>query len=95
MQLEFDFQTIGSALPDPCLDEAALDYLFKQTQADLGSAIERKLGDMTCAEHEQPPAVIVRAVYDHETEQMEISYGVDTCCQPFLLRVVQVLHHIG
>lgn len=95
MHIEYDFQTMGEPLSDPYLDATALEQLFAQTRADLGNAIQRQLGDLRCPEHGQAPSVLVRGIYDHTTEQMDVSYGVDTCCPPFLLRVVQVLHRIG
>jgi hypothetical protein len=95
MHLEFDFQTSGDSQPDPFLNEESLERLFANTRAELEDAITRKLGEMTCAEHNQAPAVLVRAIYDRDIEQMDISYSVEACCSPFMLRVVQVLHRIG
>ncbi len=95
MRLEFDFQTSGEAQPEPYLNEEALEMMFANTRNDLEDAITRKLGDLTCPEHHQAPAVLVRAIYDREMEQMDISYSVESCCPPFMMRVVQILHHIG
>ncbi len=95
MQIDFDLRVSGEEHADPYLDPSDLEMLFNATRADLCHAIERKLAGLRCAEHGAEPAVRVVVSYDRAAEQMDVSYHVDACCQPFLLRVVQVLHHIG
>ncbi len=66
-----------------------LHYTGEQIQAD----VQHKLGEMTCDEHGGHPRVTVTSVYSTDTQQMELSYHVDTCCQQLLLRTVQALNH--
>jgi len=95
MQLEFDFKMIGEEPPDPYWEAAEVEQLFQAARSDLSAAIERKLADVRCVDHDAGPLVCVTISYDWEAEQMDVSYNVETCCQPFLLRVVQTLHRIG
>lgn len=95
MNVEFHLQTTGEAASDPYLDMADVEQLFYATRADLYRALERKLAGVRCAEHDAEPLVRVTVTYDHAIEQMDISYNVETCCSPFLLRVVQILHRTG
>lgn len=94
-QITFDYQRTGEIQPEPYLEDEDIENLFEQTRADLGSAIERKLAGIVCADHQQAAAVRVNLLYDRQTEQMEVSYSVEPCCQPFLLRVVQLLQRVG
>ncbi len=95
MQIEFDLRVSGEEHADPYLDPSDVEMLFNATRADLRPAIERKLAGVRCAEHGAEPMVRVVVSYDREAEQMDVVYTVEACCQPFLLRVVQILHHIG
>jgi|GEM_PF-767906 hypothetical protein len=91
----FDYQRTGDTQPEPYLEEDEIENLFEQTRADLGSAIARKLAGVVCADHQQAAAVRVNLLYDRQTEQMDVSYSVEPCCQLFLQRVVQLLHRVG
>ena len=83
-----DRPTTPEEVEDEYLAEM-LHYTGEQIQDD----VQRKLGEMTCAEHGSHPRVTVTSVYSTDTEQMELSYHVDTCCQQMLLRTVQALNH--
>lgn len=95
MQLDFDFEVTGTLQDDAYLSEEDIQLMFDRTREDLGSGIRRKLGGISCVEHGLPAHVLVRGIYDRESEQMEVNYSVEPCCQAFMLRVVQVLHRIG
>ena len=58
----------------------------------IGAGLERKFRDVVCGEHGEAPAFKISGVYDHAKEEMDIQYHVDTCCQFFLLRVMQILN---
>jgi hypothetical protein len=92
VEIIFDFDTEGSEQEDSFLDPYEINMMFEQTRRDLGGSIERKLHDVVCTEHNQPPRVILTGRYNQETEQMDINYHVDTCCQMFLVRVVSLLN---
>lgn len=93
--IDFEFTVTGKAHFDAYLDEEDIRLMFERTRQDIGSALQRKLTRVVCAEHDREAGVLVRAVYDREIEQMDVSYSVDSCCQPFLLRIVQILHRTG
>jgi hypothetical protein len=95
MQLEFDLQVTGETPPEPSWGAAEVEQLFQAARSDLSAVIERKLAGVRCFEHDASPLVRVTISYDQAAEQMDVSYNVEACCQPFLLRVVQLLHRIG
>ncbi len=92
LQIEFDLRTEGDALPDAFLDSSELELIFDGTRRSIGVALERKFRYIVCGEHEQAPRFTISGIYDNEKEEMDIEYHVDTCCQYFLLRVMQILN---
>jgi hypothetical protein len=90
--IDFNLRVEGEELPDAFLDAYELELMFDNTRQSLGAALERKFGDVVCAEHAQAPSFTISGVYDNEREEMDIQYHVDTCCQYFLLRVMQILN---
>jgi hypothetical protein len=78
------------------LDEVTDEYLaemLEHTSAQIRRQVERQVGEMRCEEHGSQPKVTVTGSYTTDTEQMELNYHVDTCCQMLLLRTVQALNH--
>lgn len=90
--IDFDLRVEGEELPDAFLDPYELELMFDNTRRSLGAALERKFGEVVCAEHAQAPSFTISGVYDNEREEMDIQYHLDTCCQYFLLRVMQILN---
>ena len=90
--IEFDLRLEGEALQDPFLDRFELEQMFDSTRRSIGAGLRRKFADVICDEHEQAPIFRISGVYDNSTEEMDIQYHVDTCCQVFLLRVMQILN---
>ncbi len=78
------------------VDEVIDEYLaemLEHTSAQIRRQVERQVGEMRCEEHGGQPKVTVTGTYTTDTEQMELNYHVDTCCQMLLLRTVQALNH--
>lgn len=78
------------------VDDIADEYLaemMEHTSAQIRRQVERQIGEMQCEEHGGHPRVTVTGMYATDTEQMELSYHVDACCQMLLLRTVQALNH--
>jgi hypothetical protein len=78
------------------LDEVTDEYLaemLEHTSAQIRRQVERQVGEMRCGEHGSQPKVTVTGSYTTDTDQMELNYHVDTCCQMLLLRTVQALNH--
>lgn len=95
MKIEFNFDIDGALNDEPFLDSYELDYLFRQTRESIAAALERKLDGLRCEEHQQEPTITVTGRYDGESEQMDIEYHVDTCCQMFMVKVVKMLNNIN
>ena len=78
------------------LDEVTDEYLaemLEHTSAQIRRQVERQVGEMRCEEHDSQPRVTVTGSYTTDTDQIELNYHVDTCCQMLLLRTVQALNH--
>ena len=95
MDIRFDLRTAGVAPPDAFLDAHQLETMFDSTRQSIRAGLERKLGGAICAEHGQAPQFLIAGVYDYASEQMELEYHVDACCQLFLLDVMQRLNRQG
>ena len=91
----YDFDIEGVMQQDPFLSSYEVQLMFDQTKHSLGKALERKLADMTCAEHGEPPTITLTGRYDAEREEMDIQYHVDTCCKLFMVRVIKTLNSVN
>ena len=92
LKIEFDLRVDGEASADPFLDGCELALMFDSTRRSMGADLRRKFAGIVCPEHAAAPRFKISGVYDNAVEEMDIRYHVDTCCQPFLLRVMQVLN---
>lgn len=92
LSIEFDLRVDGTAPADPFLDRYELEQMFDSTRRSIGAGLRRKFAAVVCDEHEQAPIFKISGVYDKSTEEMDIQYHVDTCCQVFLLRVMRILN---
>ncbi len=92
LNIEFDLRAEGIGQTDPFLDRYELEQMFDGARRSIGAGLRRKFADVICDEHEQAPKFRISGVYDNNTEEMDIQYHVDTCCQVFLLRVMQILN---
>lgn len=92
VKIEYDFVTEGVEQATPYLDSYEISLMFEQTKQSLGKAIEGKLTGVVCAEHEAEPTIRLVGRYNHETEDMDVSYHIDTCCKLFMVRVVKLLN---
>ena len=93
--VEFDLRAEGRELPNAFLDDAELEMMFDGTRRSTGDMLRRKFKAVKCAEHGSAPSFKISGVYDRETEQMDLQYHVDACCQAFLLRVMRILNSGG
>ncbi|MCY4147426.1 MAG: hypothetical protein OXE95_08950 [Chloroflexi bacterium] len=91
-QIEFDLRVAGDEMPDAFLDATELELMFAGTRRATGDSLRRKFAAVTCGEHGGAPKFTISGVYDRATEQMDLQYHVDACCQAFLLRVMQILN---
>jgi hypothetical protein len=86
----FNIQMIDS--DEGWLDSYERDVLIEQTKNQLIGHIQNALKDLTCDTHQKPPQVTINGVYDVETEELNVEYDVQTCCQLFLMQCVARLN---
>ncbi len=78
------------------VDEITDEYLaevLEHTGEQIRRHVAKQLGDMRCKKHGNPPQVTVTGVYTSDTDQMELDYHVDSCCEQVVLQAVQALAH--
>lgn len=92
LEIDFDFRVEGEALADPFLDRYELELMFESTRQSIGAGLQRRFAHIVCEDHTAAPRFTISGVYDNGLEEMDIQYHVDTCCQRFLLRVMQILN---
>lgn len=92
LDIEFDLRVDGQAPAEPFLDRYELEQMFAGARRSIGASLQRKFANIVCEQHAQAPKFKIIGVYDKAIEEMDIQYHVDTCCQRFLLRVMQVLN---
>ena len=95
VKVEYDFDIDGALHEDPFLNRYEITLMFEQTKQSMGNALIRKLDTMTCDEHGDDPTIIISGRYNGETEQLDISYNIDTCCKLFLARVIKTLNNVN
>ncbi len=91
--IESDFDIDGALQADPFLDRYELSMLFEQTRRSMAAALQRQLADAVCEEHDKEPVITITGRYDTEREELDIQYHLDTCCKPFMLRVIQRMNN--
>lgn len=93
IEVAFDIQLTGDAsAEDRLLDDYELRMMLDHTRAQINQHVQHALADLRCEEHDQPPRVTISGAYNTDTDQLDVSYHVDTCCKPFLLRAVAALN---
>ncbi|HEX2907582.1 MAG TPA: hypothetical protein VHO69_12010 [Phototrophicaceae bacterium] len=94
MDIQVRFEIDGEpATPEQLADQYEIAEMLEHTGAQVRQQVEKALGALRCAEHDQPAQVIVTGQYVSDVGQMELAYHIDTCCKPFLLRAVHALNH--
>lgn len=92
LEIAFDLRAEGEALADPFLDRYEQEQMFDSARRSIGAGLRRKFAGIVCGEHAQAPKFKISGVYNNASEEMDLQYHVDTCCQAFLLRVMQILN---
>lgn len=89
---EIEFQIIAeNSTDDPLLDADELDLLLDSTRAQIRQHIQQRVGAYVCEEHGRAAKIIVRGTYAPDTEQLDISYNVEACCNLMTMRVATML----
>lgn len=92
IDIVFDITLADDAQDDPLFDTYELEMMLAHTKAQIEKQIQASLGNLRCEEHDQPPKVRVTGTFSRETEQLEVSYHIDTCCKPFLMQAIMTLN---
>lgn len=94
IEIEFNIRVDRDNPQDaPWLDESEMAMMLDYTKQQIRQHVQNTLGDLRCEEHGGAPRVIVSGAYSLETEQLELSYHIDTCCPMLLMRAVAALNH--
>lgn len=94
IEVTYDIRVDDTDAPnEPLLDDAEVAQMIENTKRQLGRHVEAKLGKLDVPVEQQPLRVLVSGVYSLDTEQMEISYHIDTDDKQLLLRAISALNH--
>lgn len=94
IEVEFDIVLDDTGDPSgaPWLDQFEIAQMLEHTKSQINQHVQNSLGDLRCEQHHQQAKVRVTGSYSLETEQLDVSYHVDTCCKPFLMQAVMALN---
>jgi hypothetical protein len=93
IKVEFDISVDKEIAQDsPLFDESETAMMLRHTQAQIEKHVQQSLGELRCEEHGEQAKVLISGGYSLETEQLDVSYHVDTCCKAFLLKAVAALN---
>ncbi len=91
INIEFQIEVVGGAQDNPLLDDYEIGFLLETTQHHIAQHVQNRLGAHFCDVHGQPSRVVVSGQYDLETEQLEVQYSVDACCNRMVMQSVALL----
>ncbi|MBN8591013.1 MAG: hypothetical protein J0M33_04615 [Anaerolineae bacterium] len=94
-EITIEYEVDGIPTEADSVSDDYLSELLAHSGEQIRAQVSRKLNAARCPEHDHLPRVTVTAQYDTGTEQMELSYHVDSCCQNGLLRAVSALNRQG
>ncbi len=77
---------------DAWLDPYERDMMLEHTRGQITAHVQRALGTLICETHNQMPQVTINGTYNSLTEELDIQYDVQTCCQLFLMQCVAALN---
>lgn len=86
----FNVQMIES--DEGWLDSYEREVMIEQTKNQLEKHIQTALKDLICDTHQQTPQVTINGEYDVATEELNVKYDIQTCCQLFLMQCVARLN---
>jgi hypothetical protein len=91
VNIEFQVKVVGGAQDNPLLDEYEIGFLLETTKHHITQHVQSRLAEYHCEEHGQPPCVVVSGQYDLETEQLDVQYSVEACCNRMVMQSVALL----
>jgi hypothetical protein len=91
VEVQFDIHVVGQGHEDALLDEFEVQMLLENTMAHLEQHVQDRLAGQICEEHGQAPKVLISGTYSLEDEQLDVSYNVEACCNPMIMRSIGLL----
>lgn len=91
LDIEINLRIEGDDNDAPLLDPYEVELLLDTTRAQTRQHIQRRLGDAVCDEHGEAPRVIVSGTYRLDTEQLDLSYSIEACCNLMTMRAAALL----
>ncbi|MCU0498413.1 MAG: hypothetical protein MUF87_13760 [Anaerolineae bacterium] len=83
--------TVDGENDDPLFDATAVDDMIDSTRTQIRQHILKRVGDLKCDQHAQAARVIVSGTYSLESEQLEIQYGIEACCNAMIMKTAALL----
>lgn len=74
---------------DPLLDDTEIRQMIAHTRLQLIHHVRTRLARLDLT---QPLTVRVSGTYSMDTEQLELSYHIDTDSKPLMMAAIQALH---
>jgi hypothetical protein len=92
VDIQFDIALTGeSPESGALLDPLEIRQLLDSTQHHIAQHIHNRLDGQTCEVHGEPPKVIVTGAYDLDTEQLDVQYNIEACCNLMIMRSAALL----
>jgi hypothetical protein len=88
----FDIRITDNEDENAWLDPYERDMMLEHTRSQINTHIQRALGELMCDTHHQPPQVTITGTYNNDTEELDVNYDIQTCCQLFLMQCVVTLN---
>lgn len=94
IDVSFDIRVDDTDAPEELLlDDAEMAQMIENTKKQMGGHVQSKLNKLNIPEEQQPLKILVSGVYSLDTEQMEISYHIETDDKQLLLQAISALNH--
>ncbi len=92
VDIQFDITTTGeSPESGALLDPLETRQLLESTQHHIATHIHNRLDGHVCDVHGEPPRVIVTGTYDLDSEQLDVQYNVEACCNLMVMKSAALL----
>jgi hypothetical protein len=92
VDVQFDITLTGdSPEAGALLDPLEIRMLLESTQHHIAQHVQNRLDGQTCDVHGEAPRVIVTGAYDLDTEQMDVQYNIEACCNLMIMKSAALL----
>lgn len=92
VDIQFDMTLTGdSPESGALLDPLEIRQLLESTQHHIAQHIHNRLDDATCDVHGEAPRVIVTGAYDLDSEQLDVQYNIEACCNLMIMKSAALL----